>query len=108
MDFDCQKCGACCRATPPYSRLKYVTIYSDDLARMTVEQRNLHTVFEDGKYGIKIKDNLECSALNGNIGSCVECKIYDNRPDICRNFEAGSMICRLARYEAGFKEDYSD
>ena len=38
-----------------------------------------------------------CIALEGEVGSCVNCSIYSIRPGACRKFEAGSPACLLAR-----------
>jgi Fe-S-cluster containining protein len=42
-----------------------------------------------------------CTALQGKVGEQCECVIYENRPTVCRNFEAGSDLCREAREQAG-------
>lgn len=70
MSFDCQTCGACCRA--PIVQIR------------------------TGKRGPG-----PCSALMGTIGDEVCCAIYEDRPSVCRDFEAGSMECRMLRLQAG-------
>lgn len=42
-----------------------------------------------------------CCALRGQIGMAVRCVIYDERPDPCHEFEAGSDACRRARRRHG-------
>lgn len=42
-----------------------------------------------------------CAALSGCIGVQVRCGIYAHRPSPCREFEAGSMACSLARRSHG-------
>ena len=38
-----------------------------------------------------------CIALQGTVGACVSCKIYEARPQACRNFQPGSPLCLEAR-----------
>lgn len=45
-----------------------------------------------------------CSALEGEIGREVSCGIYPDRPKACRDFEAGSMECKLTRLRMGISD----
>lgn len=38
-----------------------------------------------------------CAALEGEIGCRVECSVYENRPLVCREFQAGSEDCKMVR-----------
>jgi len=101
-DLDCQSCGACCKAHPSYEGMNYVRIYNEDAQRMTPEQRQQYTVkLRGGAHAMRLVEDKRCAALDGEIGSCVSCRIYDNRPEVCRNFERGDDSCRFARMEAG-------
>jgi Fe-S-cluster containining protein len=42
-----------------------------------------------------------CVAFRGEIGGFCGCSIYDARPNICRQFEAGDALCREARARLG-------
>ncbi|WP_375055440.1 YkgJ family cysteine cluster protein [Zobellella sp. DQSA1] len=44
-----------------------------------------------------------CAALEGEVGSCVSCRIYPNRPSPCRDFEANDAdgACNRARAAYG-------
>lgn len=42
-----------------------------------------------------------CAALTGRIGEQAACGIYEWRPSPCREFEAGSDACTLARARHG-------
>lgn len=42
-----------------------------------------------------------CRALEGRVGKRVECSIYESRPGLCREFEAGSPECLQARRAVG-------
>lgn len=41
--------------------------------------------------------NNRCVALSGEVGKCVSCTIYRDRPTACSKFVAGSMLCIEAR-----------
>ncbi|CAB4136122.1 Putative zinc- or iron-chelating domain containing protein [uncultured Caudovirales phage] len=41
--------------------------------------------------------NNRCAALSGVVGESVSCTIYENRPQACRQFKAGSLLCLEAR-----------
>jgi Fe-S-cluster containining protein len=41
--------------------------------------------------------NNRCVALSGVVGESVSCTIYENRPQACRQFKAGSALCLEAR-----------
>ncbi len=38
-----------------------------------------------------------CVAFAGTVGAACGCSIYPNRPIVCRQFEVGSLKCRVAR-----------
>ena len=42
-----------------------------------------------------------CVALDGEIGRCVACSIYDGRPSPCRELEPGCDACERARARHG-------
>lgn len=42
-----------------------------------------------------------CAAFSGTVGGACACSIHPDRPTNCREFEASSVACRMARYEAG-------
>jgi Fe-S-cluster containining protein len=49
--------------------------------------------------------NNRCVALAGEVGCGVSCSIYNNRPNACRAFVAGSQLCLEARAAAGISEE---
>jgi Fe-S-cluster containining protein len=108
MTFDCQSCGACCQALPSYADHKaYVRIYDADIARMSSEQVEKFTKriypAPTVQRGMRLVGK-RCAALEGKVGDCVSCQIYENRPSVCRVFEKDSDICMLAREEAWLGE----
>ena len=44
-----------------------------------------------------------CVALTGRLGVKVGCGIYRERPQMCRDFEAGSKDCKKHRRERGIE-----
>jgi uncharacterized protein len=101
-ELDCQSCGACCKAHSSYEGERYVSILPEDAGRMTSQQKEDHLVeISTGHFGMKLVEDLRCSALSGEIGNCVSCKIYEARPDVCRGFEKDGNTCRFARTESG-------
>lgn len=46
-----------------------------------------------------------CVALQGDVGGRCGCRIYADRPALCREFEAGSPECLQARTAAGLTRD---
>jgi Fe-S-cluster containining protein len=110
--FDCQACGACCRAEPPYGGGMYVRLEDGDAERLGPVGRRLTVLAPEGGLAMRLVRNRRgdevCIALTGTIGKRVACGIYDLRPTPCRDFEAGSPECRLARVEAGLDPDPGD
>ncbi len=56
-------------------------------------------------YPLMKTTNNRCVALTGEVGCGVSCSIYNNRPNACRAFVAGSQLCLEARAAAGIKEE---
>jgi hypothetical protein len=80
----CDRCnGACCR---------YVTI---DVDEMTPDQRRWATMRGDLD-GARWRIRCECE----NLTTHGTCAVYPHRPDVCKEFRAGSMACMKAREAA--------
>ncbi len=90
MSFDCLACGACCKVfavveVTKKDRIPLHLVMDTELAYKTMRVK---------------RDSFECVCLGeGNI-----CSIYENRPAVCRRFEVGSYLCRLARWKMGLGE----
>lgn len=103
---DCLTCGACCAS--PFLGEGYIQL---DAAEQTRLQRRGLPVLElvsDPEdrivmLGTKINAQGErvCVALSGKLGKKVACTVYDERPILCRQFEAGSPECLQARRAVG-------
>lgn len=104
-DYDCVRCGACCRAQPPFGGGVYVRLEEGDETRMTKEDLRFVTDAPEGGFAMKVGRNAQgfrvCAALQGLVGTRVGCAIYERRPTPCRTFDPGSPECIFAREEAG-------
>jgi hypothetical protein len=79
----CVTCGACCA----YFRASFYWAEADDSVGGTVpigmtERLDLHLRVMKGTN----QPNPRCIALEGVIGSCVKCSIYELRSSACREF----------------------
>ena len=79
----CLTCGACCA----HFRASFYWAEADDAAGGTVpvnltERMDMHRRAMKGTN----QNNPRCIALEGEIGSCVRCTIYESRPSVCRDF----------------------
>lgn len=85
--FDCQKCGACCTFKWSWPVLKKdrsdAAGIPDEMVRKDLPL--MKTI------------NNRCVALDGEVGKCVSCKIYESRPSSCQRFVPGSELCIEAR-----------
>lgn len=85
---DCITCGACCvygliavNRRDPEPLSEYVELTPDN-ADVVIE-RVLPRDKVDGR----------CAHLGGTIGVEISCEVYEDRPNVCRDFEAGSDRC---------------
>lgn len=79
--MECKKCGCCCRA------FGIVEIADNDLTPLY-----LTTSTELGYRRMKTF-GFRCICLDEDMS----CGIYEQRPSVCRNFNAGGELCHLAR-----------
>ena len=93
----CTTCGACCASF----RVDFHP--SDGAARGGLVPEGLYDELNASIARMRGTDHAQprCRALHGQIGCAVRCIIYDERPDPCREFEAGSDACRRARRRHG-------
>jgi hypothetical protein len=103
---DCVKCGACCvfplivpvSATDHTSSEAYWDLTLDDSSASPVIDRVLRRNSDDGR----------CNQLRGAVGGDISCAIYEDRPQNCRNFEAGSDLCHEYRRMYGIEPRLTD
>lgn len=102
MAFDCRKCGACCCEFD-------VLLDPVDSDRFEAESALVQlTVLYQGRFHpaprfMRRDERGRCVALSGEPGDCA-CGIYEQRPELCRAFEAGSDDCLAARAKHGIAD----
>lgn len=100
--YDCTRCGACC-----FGRRDYVQVFADDALRLgptRLAELVAPPVGETAASGGRAVEPQRfmrmtqghCSALRTNL----LCAVYEDRPVVCRVFEAGSAACIEARSRA--------
>ena len=99
MSFDCQKCGACCG-----HEWDILVENGEDVPRRYL--RSVRGVVGYASYEAEYIKRMDkpsdiCAALKGSVGGACECKIYDRRPQVCREFAPGTSDCLSARAAAG-------
>jgi Fe-S-cluster containining protein len=97
-EFDCQACGACCATFDVWLDEADRTRFegSPRLVRLTVLQKPSSGAAWDWRFLRRDRETGRCAALEGQLTAC-RCTIYEDRPRLCRVFEAGSDECRKAR-----------
>lgn len=91
----CQACGACCATF----RVSFYWADADarGLPAELTEQIN-------PRFGCMAGTNHRtprCAALGGTIESEVSCRVYEQRPEPCREVQAGDGQCLKARARHG-------
>ena len=89
----CQQCGACCAAF----RVSFYWAEADALPAPYIERINPWMACMAGTNSASPR----CGALQGTIGSSVDCTVYDQRPSPCREVEPGDAKCARARERHG-------
>ena len=90
-NFDCTKCGACCFGLAVYLTRREARLYQAN--------RKLKLLIKPQDQGFCMRRTVKesrCFALRGKPGCCT-CKVYDDRPRVCREFEPGSGACIRSR-----------
>jgi Fe-S-cluster containining protein len=91
--FDCVTCGACCFSTNP----RYLVLLPEDDARTLPAD----AVFEeDGRRYVRFEGG-HCVLLRRTESGQLVCGVYEQRPEACRAFRAGSFECQKARRANG-------
>lgn len=83
-DFpECQECGACCT----YFKIIFNPKENPQVTKLG---KDIFFVRKDGRAVMNGTDKFNkgrCVALTGEINTFVSCSVYDNRPDVCRQFQ---------------------
>lgn len=103
---NCLTCGACC------TYLLCLTVRPSDKTpsnhfwNITTESKRGEIVVD--RFLRRNDETFACTALNGRLGESVCCQIYENRPAVCREFEAGSDKCHAIRRAFGIESQLTE
>ena len=100
---DCQSCGACCQAFTQVAVYPDEKIFPEYYWEITVKGEKGEITVD--KFLRRNGETFVCEFLGGKLGEHVSCNIYEQRPIVCRNFEAGSDKCHALRRAFGFEPD---
>lgn len=83
--YDCRTCGACCDYANQWVEIdpEYDIGVPDEL------------ITEDAEFMEAVENR--CVALQGEVGKCVKCSIYQRRPRACQTFPEGTKECEQCR-----------
>lgn len=84
--FTCERCGECCtKYTVKLSNadIKVIKKLGYDEAEFTEIDNNL---LGPNKFVLKKDDDYKCVFLRKNKNGVLNCKIYENRPLVCRKY----------------------
>jgi Fe-S-cluster containining protein len=99
VELDCLTCGACC-----FQRPGTILLSEDDLLRFArAERRDILEQLEPGHFSsmaFKMNEAGSC-VFHGTAGEPHACQIYEDRGDVCREFQAGSPQCLEFRRDRG-------
>jgi hypothetical protein len=91
-ELDCLDCGACCRSA-------YDTVVVG--ARDPFLRAHPSLVVVRGELREVARTGDRCTALDGPPTGPFACRVYDDRPRTCRNFERAGRHCLTARARVG-------
>jgi Fe-S-cluster containining protein len=95
---DCLTCGACCREA-------YHSVAVSVRDPVVWKQPGL--IVRDGHRWSLLRAGSRCAALEGGAAAgpgappSYHCRIYEDRPRTCRDFEQGGRHCLTARRRVG-------
>ncbi|MBI1236204.1 MAG: hypothetical protein GC188_05905 [Alphaproteobacteria bacterium] len=85
--YDCVACGACCFSRHP----RYLVLLPEDAGRALPPDQ----LFEEGGRTFMDFSCGHCAHLQLDTGQAI-CGVYEQRPEACRAFRAGSFECQRA------------
>jgi uncharacterized protein len=97
---DCMTCGACC-ALMPCVGIPPTMDLDPELYWDIIKETEVGEIVVD-RYLRRDGETLVCSALDVSETK-VSCSIYESRPQMCRDFEAGSDRCHALRRAVGLE-----
>jgi uncharacterized protein len=98
---DCVTCGACCMAMPCVGVRPNEEVSAEDYWDITVEGAGGEIVVD--RFVRRDGENYYCASLEIVNNEKALCRIYEDRPQMCRDFEAGSDKCHALRRAFGYE-----
>lgn len=98
---DCMTCGACCAALPCVGVRPDEQISAEDYWDVMAKSENGEMTVD--RFLRRDAETFVCTALDGAVGEKVICRIYEQRPRMCHDFEAGSDKCHALRRAYGLE-----
>lgn len=98
---DCLTCGACCASQLCVNLSPGNAVSSKDFWEITKPGAN-------GEFTVdrcikRKEEDFSCTALDGTVGEKVGCRVYEDRPKMCRMLEEGSDRCHAIRRAFGIE-----
>lgn len=85
---ECLVCGACCFSTGE----RYVPVSGDDHLRLS-QHAEPYTKFIGNRCYMRMVDD-HCAALELTAQGRFVCRVYSQRPDVCRELVRGEGACQ--------------
>ena len=98
---DCLECGVCCGAMPCVGVRPQEELSAEEYWDITIEGKDGEIVVD--RYLRRDAETLACAFLQIQTGEPTACKIYERRPQMCRDFDAGSDKCHALRRAYGIE-----
>ena len=101
----CLDCGACCTYFKVLIPKEESNEFNGNVPKEYLEKYDKNRMNLIGRNNFNNK--TYCKALEGSVGINVKCNIYENRPNVCKEFQAVSsdgiqnIRCMKARKSAG-------
>lgn len=96
---DCVTCGVCCGAMLCVGVRPSENVSEENYWDIVIEGKNGEIVVD--RFLRRDAETLACAMLD--IGEKKTCKIYETRPQMCRDFDAGSDKCHAIRRVYGIE-----
>ncbi len=103
---DCLTCGACCVFLLCVAVNQTDQTPADAFWEITNETRTGEITVD--RFMRRDAETTACQSLDGKLGELATCRIYHDRPKVCREFEAGSDKCRALRRAYKIEPELTD
>lgn len=103
---DCLDCGVCCASVLCVQVSKTDSTPEEAFWEIKIKGKNREILVD--KMMRRDSESGFCVALEGELGKSISCRIYENRPELCRLFDAGSDKCHALRRAYGIEPPLAD